>query len=265
MSYSNIFLRNVEAALQMVDAAKQELANKRESERRATQLRKEVGDRHTRSAPPTDPMSRKGREEAVKNRIAEEKRKEEEAKALRTKELTDRGIIDPDMEVPDLAKEFLVSSADAGDYDQDISEEEILAGLATPEQVKETIVADQKARADEGMKRAAQRFFGMSDLEDSPAFEPSPAPGKEETKLPGPQSLAELKGQQAAQPPKAVPVEPDEGKMRDYFRVATGTAYNPKSSRDKAYMEKISRALRENPDLAELSPRQFAVKLYAMG
>lgn len=66
-----------------------------------------------------------------------------------------------------------------------------------------------------------------------------------------------------AAPPKAVPVAPEDDEMLStLFKTATGTPFDPKSSRDADYMKKIRETLAEQGGLKGMTPTQFALKLY---
>ena len=51
-------------------------------------------------------------------------------------------------------------------------------------------------------------------------------------------------------------------KLNELFLKATGTTFEPKSKKDRAYMEKITSMLASKPETASLSPAKFALKLY---
>lgn len=66
-----------------------------------------------------------------------------------------------------------------------------------------------------------------------------------------------------AAPPKAIPVAPeDDETLSTLFKTATGTSFDPKSSRDADYMKKVRETLAEQGGLGNMTPTQFALKLY---
>lgn len=86
---------------------------------------------------------------------------------------------------------------------------------------------------------------------------PTPSPAESEPAA----EMAEEEPEAA--PPKAIPVAPEDDEMLStLFKTATGTPFDPKSSRDADYMKKIRETLAEQGGLKGMTPTQFALKLY---
>ena len=238
-------------AVEIMAMQAEETAAKKEAKDKlmATRAAKE------KQPPPRATKTRKEKAEDASKRLVEI----EDAKA---QELRDRGVT-PSRDFPDLPES---GPLETDEGEQDFGDPDFGHKLV------EDLVPDEvrQEQAAELMAPKAEKFFDVLGLDEPPTDVLEDHEGFEQVLLDEsdepegePESLAEMKSEQAAQPPKAVRVLPDRGKMESFFKTATKSSFDPNSKRDRDYMAKIKSLLEKNPGYAELSPAKFAMKLYA--
>lgn len=142
-----------------------------------------------------------------------------------------------------------------------------------PKIVEDLVSNEEKQKqAAKLMAPKAEKFFDVLGLDEPPTDVLEEHEGFKQVMLDDsdegvgePKSLAEMKSEQASQPPKAVRVLPDREKMESFFKKATKSSFNPNSKKDLDYMAKIKSLLEKNPLYGDLPPGKFAMKLYAAG
>ena len=116
----------------------------------------------------------------------------------------------------------------------------------------------------EGMKKAASDTFGGGVPEDRATTKPignvsteikAPAPVGEKARFDGADILDEADIARRADVP--------EDKLAELFKKTHGSSFDPKSKVDKAKMATITSMIGEDRNLLNISPTQFALKVYA--
>jgi len=276
---TNTFARALEAAI----AVGEEEAKKREKARRA--IPTGYGPETFKNAEARAAKEEKAKAQLDVARQAEAKKMEQAEKEARTAKHTTRVRRDlrrqkkQEKELRAREKERMQAPDPMeGEYEAQMAEEEGVREkkrMQAPDPMEgdyETLMAEElrEEQAAELMEPKAEKFFdvlGLDEpptdvLEDQEGFKQVML-GEDDEEAGEPESLAEMKSKQAAQPPKDVRVLPDREKMESFFKTATKSSFDPNSKRDRDYMAKIKSLLEKNPGYAELSPVKFAMKLYA--
>ena len=259
---TSTFARALEAAIAVGEgatakkAAKDKLMATRKARASQPAPAKKTSEQLDAEASARRTATREKREAEARKRL--EEIGDEKAQALR-----DRGVT-PSRDFPDLPE--FTEPYDTDEGEQDFGDPDFghkLVEDLVPDEVRQ----EQAAKL---MAPKAEKFFDVLGLDEPPTDVLEDHEGFEQVLLDEsdepegePESLAEMKSEQAAQPPKAVRVLPDREKMDSFFKTATKSSFDPNSKRDRDYMAKIKSLLEKNPGYAELSPAKFAMKLYA--
>ena len=266
---TSTFARALEAAIAVGEEAVAKKADKK----------KLMATRAVRAKQPPTPKKTSEQVDAeAKERLVEKRKKSREEARQRNVEIgdakaqaqRDRGYT-PSRDLPDLPESGPLETDEeigfGGSWGQSFGYPDV--GL----KLVEDLVPDEERQkqAAELMAPKTEKFFDVLGLDEPPTDVLEEHEGFEQVMLDDsdeegePESLAEMKSAQAAQPPKAVRVLPDREKMESFFKKATKSSFNPNSKKDLDYMAKIKSLLEKNPGYADLSPGKFAMKLYAAG
>ena len=264
---------------QAVEVAAMEAEERKEKKKAKDKLMSTRASRANQPAPAKKTSEQLDAEASARRTDKREKREaeaREKLEAIQEKKdqaLRDRGVV-PSSDMPDLPESGPLESDEevgfGGSGEQDFGDPDF--GL----KLVEDLVPDEvrQEQAAELMAPKAEKFFDVLGLDVAPTdvledqdmgFKQVMLDDSGEEKEEGSKSLAELRAEDAAKPPKVVRVLPDREKMESFFKTATKSKFDPNSKRDRAYMEKIKGLLEKNPEFADLTPGKFAMKLYAAG